>query len=159
MDRPINVLIFLDQVVDVMTRSVHIPTIIVLVTCRPLADFMGSSFCPLFFATVIIGFGYRTLSNLGISIFRIIYVKGHSIIAGKRYMEWTICFILVVVIICGTFVLVGLYLMVTSPRAYLKEMCHGYNSEYLLILLEYTGAVSQTQVHKTLLVIGRLDAS
>lgn len=152
-DRPINVLILFDQILDVITRSVHLPTIVVLVTNKPLAYLIGSSLCPIFVVTVFGGFAFRSLGSLGIAIFRIIYVKGHGIVAGNRYMEWTICIILIASNVGGSLILLCLYLMVTSPRSYLKEMCYGYNSEFLMILLEYTGAVTQTWIHKILIGI------
>ena len=149
---PINVLIFFYQIVDIITRSIHIPSIIVLMTNKPMAAYVGSDFCSYFHATVINGFGLRSYGSLGISLMRIIYVKHQDFIVGKRYMEWVICLTLIVLIVCWTSFLLHLYLMVTSARAYLKEMCYGYNSEFLLILLEYTGAVTETWLHRVLIV-------
>ena len=153
-ERPINVLTLFYQVVDVITRSIHIPSIVVLLSGKPLAHFVGSEFCPFFHATVINGFGLRSYGSLAISFCRFIYVKKQKFIMGNRYMEWIICFTLLAFIICWTSFLLALYLTVNSPSAYLKEMCHGYNSEFLLIFLEYSGGtLTQTWLHKILIVV------
>lgn len=152
-DKPINVLILFDQVVDVITRSVHIPTVFVLVTSRPLADFIGKSICPVFTTTVFSGFAFRAFGPLSIAIFRIIYVKGNGYLVSNKNIEWIVCIVLLSSNIVTSSFLLFLYTLVTSPRSYLKEMCNGYNSEHLLILLEYTGALTQTWITRAILVV------
>ena len=94
--KPINLLILVDQGVNTLHRSMMIIScIITMILQYPLVDIFGPTYCLLFQLVVIFGPLYKVPGSLGINIFRLCYLKMD--IGAIERVNWTVVAVLILI--------------------------------------------------------------
>ena len=140
--RPINLMIFLDQLCNTLHRSLSILICIwIVVTGRSVSSILGDSACWIYMFLGVFGIHHGTFGNFGITLFRIVSIKCN--ITPRQGFWWSFAIALSVINMLLS-PLVG-YIWTRShksTRSFYLELCYAHDTSYRTILADYQGLES-----------------
>ena len=126
-DRPFNLLVLVYHAITTLSRSVHVPTMFVLVIQSDIESVFGNTFCKAWTTYVFFGHVWNTFGVLGQASFRLLLIKGPPLFV-KPTVGWVMVTIIISVTMWADISMVAAYISQTAPNSYIMEMCHGHNS-------------------------------
>ena len=147
---PVNMLIFTDQVVNLVHRSMTIfGCAIVLLTKSPLVSYLGHGFCQVFTFVPVFGTCYAIFGSYGITFYRVFIIRSTFKLlhlSQKRY--WPIATVILLTSLVVSFGGSAAFVM-ARRKSFVADLCYGYTEGYLSIRKDYEKGQNNiiSQVH------------
>lgn len=135
---PVNLLIFTDQMVNLIHRSLTIcGCALVLLTKRPLVSYFGKGFCTVFTLVPVFGTCHSIFGSYGTTYYRVVVIRKAmklTHVSVRRFWPLAIAILLWSL----TVSLITSIVFATSQRqSFVADLCYGYSENYLSIWKDY----------------------
>ena len=156
MHRPINVLTISSAIIHhISSVSVGIWSVALMISESPFGQTLGAQYCELMDVVLIYGIAYLSVGSLGISFYRVLYIK-HQQWVKFVIGEGRLLSIVLSLSIAVSGILVFLYKLETSSNRILLNACYGESFMYGNFLIDYGLAAGHQVINTTYLQKGSL---
>ena len=135
--RPINILIVTSSVIHHTNHiGMFIWIIRILISGAPVVDAIGQDYCHVLHGINLFAIGYLTVGNLGIAIYRVLYIRHEHWVKygiGERLLLWMIWSL--GVMICS--ILSFLHVLELNNGQFPYDVCNGISGTHAKILIDY----------------------
>ena len=156
MHRPINVLIISSAIIHhIANVSIGLWYVASMMSDLPFGQTVGPQYCEIMDVVSKYGISYLSVGSLGISVYRVLYIKHQQWVKFVIGEGRLLCIVLSLSItICG--IIVFLYKLEMSSRRIQLNACNGVSLTYVQILIDYGLASGKQMINTTYLRKGSL---